>query len=193
MMAQIIRQLLEDSIAVKRRVIEAEIPNIELAVKAIVSSMKKGGKVLVFGNGGSAADSQHIAAEFVGRFKRERRALPAIALTANTSTLTALGNDYSYDYIFERQIEALGRKGDIALGISTSGNSNNCVAALKKAKEMGLFGIAFTGQGGGGMKRYARITIAVDSKDTPRVQESHITVGHIICQLVEDALCGLSR
>lgn len=149
-----------------------------------------GGKVLIFGNGGSAADSQHIAAELVGRFSKERRALPAIALTVNTSNLTAISNDYSYEDVFARQVEALGRPGDVAVGISTSGNSPNVVKALERAKAIGLSTEAWTGQRGGKCAQMAGIAFKAPSNDTPRIQELHITVGHVVCDLVEQALFG---
>jgi phosphoheptose isomerase len=188
MMRKDIELFINDSIAAKELVLKDEIGNIEQAAKAIIESLKAGKKLLVFGNGGSAADSQHIAAELVGRFKMERKALPAIALTANTSILTAIGNDYGYDVVFSRQIEALGLSGDVALGISTSGNSKNVIAALKKARSIGMKTIALCGGSGGDMKKEADIAIVVAAKDTPRVQESHIMIAHIICALVENEM-----
>jgi D-sedoheptulose 7-phosphate isomerase len=152
-----------------------------------------GGKVLLFGNGGSAADSQHIAAELVGRFARERRSLPAMALTVNTSNLTAIANDYSYEQVFARQVEGLGRAGDVAVGISTSGNSPNVVAALLRAKAAGLVTHAWTGSRGGKCAEVAAVAFKAPSDDTPRIQELHITVGHIVCDLVEEALFGGSK
>ena len=184
-MKNIIKAKIEENIETNEDLHKTQAENIEKAVKSIVSSFRNGGKVLVFGNGGSAADSQHIAAELVGRFKKERKALPAIALTTNTSILTAIGNDYGYDVTFSRQVEALGREGDVAIGISTSGNSRNVVAALKKAKSIGLKTIGLTGAAGGEMKGICDILIAPPSKNTPRVQESHILIAHIICELVE--------
>lgn len=157
------------------------------AAHAIATSFKQGGKLLLFGNGGSASDAQHVAAEFVSRFLRERQALPAIALTTDTSILTSIGNDYSYDRIFARQIEALGRPGDVALGISTSGGSPNVVAGLQLAQERGLVTVAVTGRDGGAVGRAASIHINVASPSTPRVQEVHRTLLHIICDLVEQA------
>lgn len=187
-MQNIITKLIKDSITVKEGLIGAEIKNIAECAKAIIHSLKSGGKLLIFGNGGSAADSQHMAAELVGRFKKERKGLPAIALTANTSTLTAIANDYGYDLSFSRQIEALGKRGDIALGISTSGNSKNVLDAVAKAKSAGLVTIGLTGSGGGRLKKECDITITVDSKDTPRVQESHLMICHILCELIENEL-----
>lgn len=177
---------LKDSIAVKESVAKDNLLAIESAAKAIIASLENGGKVLVFGNGGSAADSQHFAAELVGRFKKERRALGAIALSVNTSTLTAIANDYGYEASFSRQVEALGKKGDIAFGISTSGNSKNVISAIKKARELGLKTIGLLGCGGGELAKTCDISITVGSKDTPRVQESHITIIHILCELIED-------
>ena len=187
-MQKTIEAIIKDSIRTKEDILKGQVENIEKAAIAIIGSLRKGGKLLIFGNGGSAADSQHIAAELVGRFKLERRALGAIALTTDTSALTAIANDYGYDVVFSRQIEALGCKGDAALGISTSGNSKNVIEALKKAKSLGLKTIALLGGDGGGIKYEADISIIVASKDTPRVQESHAMIGHILCSLIEDGI-----
>ena len=176
-----------NSIRVKESVAKTQIPNIEAAAKAIIASLKGGGKVMVFGNGGSAADSQHFAAELVGRFKKERKALGAIALSVNTSTLTAIANDYGYEMSFTRQVEALCKTGDIAFGISTSGNSKNVIAAIKKARELGIKTIGLLGCGGGALQKECDISITVESNDTPRVQESHITIIHILCELIDDS------
>ncbi len=154
----------------------------------IVESLEAGGKVFFFGNGGSAADAQHLAAEFTGRYLRERRALPALALTANSSSVTAIGNDYGFDLVFARQLEALGANGDVAIGISTSGNSVNVIRALAVAKSKGLFAVALTGASGTGMRNVVDCTIRVPSDETPRVQECHILIGHIICEIVEQAI-----
>ena len=154
----------------------------------LTETLKRGGKILIAGNGGSAADAQHFASEILGRFKMERKALPAIALTTDTSVLTAIGNDYSFDRIFSRQVEGLGKQGDIFIGISTSGNSLNVIEALKKAKELGLKTVGFTGRDGGKMKELCDILLRVDSDNTPRIQESHIAVIHILCELVENSL-----
>jgi len=185
-MQKLIRDLIEESIKVKEGVLKGLTDDIKKAADAVIGSIGSGGKVLVFGNGGSAADSQHLAAELVGRFKKERRALPAIALTANTSTMTAMANDYSFDKIFAREIEALGKKGDIAVAISTSGNSKNVIEAVKKAKELGIKTIGLLGCGGGMLKELCDIPLVVASDSTPRVQESHVMIIHIICQIVED-------
>ena len=158
------------------------------AAAAIIDAFGRGGKLLLFGNGGSAADAQHVAAEFVGRFERERAALAAIALTTDTSILTSIGNDYSYDRVFVRQVEALGRPGDVAFGISTSGGSPNVLAALEAARAAGLQTIALTGGGGGAVGRAAAIHVNVPSTSTARVQEVHRTLLHVICDAVERAL-----
>ena len=183
-----IELFIKNSIAIKEILLKYQVENIEKAARAIIESLKGGKKLLVFGNGGSASDSQHIAAELVGRFKMERKALPAIALTANTSILTAIANDYGYDVVFSRQIEALGVRGDVALGLSTSGNSKNVIEALRCARSIGMKTIALLGGDGGNMKKEADISIVVATKDTPRVQESHILIAHIICALVEDGM-----
>jgi len=158
------------------------------AAAAIIDAFGRGGKLLLFGNGGSAADAQHVAAEFVGRFERERAALAAIALTTDTSILTSIGNDYSYDRVFVRQVEALGRPGDVAFGISTSGGSPNVLAALEAARAAGLQTIALTGGDGGAVGRAAAIHVNVPSTSTARVQEVHRTLLHVICDAVERAL-----
>ena len=181
-----IESAIKDSILTKEEILKSQADNIEKAALTIIDSIKKGGKLFIFGNGGSAADSQHIAAELVGRFKAERKPLAAIALTTDTSALTAIANDYGYDIVFSRQIEALASGGDVALGISTSGNSKNVIEAFKKAKALGLTRIALSGGDGGRMKNEADISIIIPSNDTPRVQESHIMIGHILCGLIEE-------
>jgi len=157
---------------------------------AIAASLKQGGSVLVFGNGGSAADAQHFAAELLGRYERERTAWPAVALTTDTSALTAIGNDYGFDRVFARQLEALGKKGDVAIGISTSGNSPNVLRALETARDRGLITVALTGKGGQAGS-IASHHIAVPEERTARVQEVHATVLHVICELVERELGSL--
>jgi D-sedoheptulose 7-phosphate isomerase len=152
-----------------------------------------GKKVLWCGNGGSAADSQHLAAELMGRFRRERRGLPSIALTTDTSVLTAIGNDYGYDKVFERQVAGLCVKGDVLVGISTSGNSRNVCAAIETARALGAFAIAFTGEGGGMMAKLADATLRVASKDTARIQEGHILCGHMLCDWIEQSICESER
>lgn len=189
-MKEKIENIINLSIDAKRKLLEKQLPNIENAIRSIQECFSKGGKLLIFGNGGSAADSQHIAAEFVGRFKLERRGMPALALTTNTSSITALSNDYGYEASFKRQIESLGKEGDIAIAISTSGNAKNVIEAVKSAKAKGLATIALTGKGGGALKPLCDIAIVVDSQDTARIQEAHILIGHIVVEIVESALSG---
>lgn len=189
-MKDTIIKIATDSIHAKEALIARETANIAKAAELIISSLKSGNKILVFGNGGSAADSQHMAAELVGRFKKERKAWPAIALTTNTSILTAVANDYSYDVIFARQIEALGKSGDTAIGISTSGNSKNVIEAIRKAKAMGVKTLSLTGGDGGKLACESDVSIIVPSKDTPRIQECHLLVIHMICEIVENALAA---
>lgn len=181
---------LQKSIEVKKRVIEESIPHLDTVVQTMMESMRNGHKLLIFGNGGSAADSQHIAAEFVSKFNMDRNALPAIALTTDTSILTSVSNDYSFKNIFSRQIEALGREGDVALGISTSGNSPNVINGIKKGKEMGMKTVGFTGQDGGELKDVVDYCFRVPSNSTPRIQEVHITIAHSICGIIEEQLCS---
>lgn len=183
-----IEEIIEESIAVKKGLIKSQSGAIEKAAEAMISALKAGGKIIIFGNGGSAADSQHIAAELVGRFLKERKGLPAIALTTNTSILTAIANDYSYNQVFSRQLDAVAQKNDVAIGISTSGKATNVIEAVELANKKGLVTVALTGGDGGGLAKVAKISIIVPSKSTPRIQEAHVTIGHIICQLVEDAL-----
>lgn len=187
-MEEIIKKLINDSMKVKEGLLKAEVRAIEKAAMAMIDTLKSGGKIIIFGNGGSAADSQHMAAELVGRFRKERRALSAVALTTNTSILTAIANDYGYDVSFSRQVEALGKRADTALGISTSGNSKNVLEAIIKAKSMGLVTIGLTGSSGGRLKNECDILIVVNSIDTPRIQESHLMICHILCDLIESAL-----
>ena len=158
------------------------------ASSMVLKSLRKGKKIILFGNGGSAADAQHIAAELTGRYKTERRGLPGIALTTDTSALTAIGNDYGYDRVFDRQIEAIASKGDLVLGISTSGNSPNVINALKLAKEMGCSTLGFSGRDGGQMNKFCDLNLIVPSKNTPRIQEMHILFGHTICQVIDNEL-----
>jgi D-sedoheptulose 7-phosphate isomerase len=168
----------------------SQYPALEQIAHEMTRALLSGKKVLWCGNGGSAADSQHLAAEMVGRFRRERRGMPSIALTTDTSILTAVANDYGYDDIFRRQVEALCVEGDIVVGISTSGNSRNICAALKEAREIGAFTVAFTGANGGNAGSLAHVSLCVPSKDTARIQEGHILCGHILCDWVEHALCA---
>ncbi len=182
-----VKQAFEKNIKTIQDTAETCSKEIELAIKLIEKCLKNKNKILLCGNGGSAAQSQHIAAEFVGRFMMERKALPAIALTTDTSILTAVGNDYGSDAVFERQVEALGSKGDVLIAISTSGNSPNIIKALKKAKDIGVKTIGLSGKNGGKMKG-CDVDIIVPSEHTPNIQEAHITILHIICELVEKEL-----
>ena len=186
-MKESIQQFLDESAQLITSIAKTPPLEIEQTSRAIITACQKGGKVLIFGNGGSAADSQHFAAELIGRFKKERQGLPAIALTTDSSILTALSNDYSFDCIFSRQIEALGQKGDVAIGISTSGKAKNVIAALKTARAKGLKTIALTGATGTNLKELTDITLLVASDNTPHIQEAHILVIHIICKIVEEA------
>ncbi len=192
-MKKTIEKIILSSIETKKRLIGPALDDIEKSVRMIEGSLLAGGKIFLFGNGGSAADSQHIAAEFVGRFKMERKALPALALTTNTSTITALANDYGYDASFKRQLEALGNRGDVALAISTSGNAKNVIEAVKEAKKMGIKTIALTGKRGGALTGFCDTSIIVESDDTARIQEAHILIGHIIAEILESALFVKSR
>ena len=160
---------------------------IKKACETAVATLKAGGKILLCGNGGSAADAQHIAAELTGRYKTERGALAGIALTTDTSALTAIGNDYGYEFVFSRQLEALGREGDLLIAISTSGNSGNVVKALELARKIGIKTIGLSGRTGGAMNELCELNLVVPSNDTPRIQEMHIMIGHIICQAIDDA------
>ena len=157
------------------------------ASTVVIDALKRGNKILLCGNGGSASDAQHISAELTGRYKTERKALAGIALTTDTSALTAIGNDYGYDRVFDRQVEALAREGDVLIGISTSGNSANVISALKLAKDMKCETIGFSGRDGGGMNEVCDINLVVPSDNTPRIQEMHILFGHTICHLVDEA------
>ncbi|MGE4294874.1 MAG: D-sedoheptulose 7-phosphate isomerase [Campylobacterales bacterium] len=157
------------------------------AAQACIEALKRGNKILLFGNGGSAGDAQHIAAELTGRYKKERRGLPAIALTTDTSALTAIGNDYGYDRVFDRQVEALAVKGDVLIGISTSGNSVNVIRALEAGREIGCVNIGLSGRDGGKMAALCDVNLIAPSNDTPRIQEIHIFAGHTLCHLIEAA------
>ncbi len=162
------------------------LPLIEKSAEICINSLNSGGKILLFGNGGSAGDAQHISAELSGRFKKERKALASLALTTDTSALTAIGNDYGYEYVFSRQIEALCNKNDVAIGISTSGNSANVIKALENAKKIGAKTITLTGKNGGVIGEMGDINIIIPSNNTPRIQEMHIMVGHMICALIDE-------
>ncbi len=186
-----IREMADESLNAKRRFFDESSPMVVRAAEMIISAMRAGGKLLVFGNGGSAADAQHIAAELAFKMGRERQALPAIALTTDTSLLTAISNDRHFDYIFARQIQAIGRKGDVALAISTSGNSPNVIAAVEQARSLEISTIGLLGKDGGKLASLVDLPLIVSHRETPRIQEVHITIGHIICQLIEDELCPL--
>jgi len=187
-----IKDIIKASIETKQKVLQNEelLKTIEKAVNAIVAAFKNGNRVYFCGNGGSAADAQHLAAEFSGRFYKDRKALPAEALHCNTSYLTAVANDYSYDVIYARLIDGIGERGDVLIGLSTSGNSANIIKAFESARQKGIITIGFTGLTGGVMKSISDYLINIPSADTPRIQESHIMAGHIICQLVEEKLFG---
>ena len=189
MSVDLFRSTLAETIALHRR-LEADPKPVLDAAAAIVDALARGGKLLLFGNGGSAADAQHVAAELVGRFTRERVALAAIALTTDTSVLTSVGNDYAFDRVFARQVEALGRSGDVALGISTSGASPNVVAALEAARALRMQTIALTGSDGGAVGRAAGIHLNVPSDITARVQEVHRTLLHVMCDIVERSVAS---
>ena len=187
-----IENIIQASIDVKHKMLAEPfiLTTIENIVDEIVDSLKNGGKILFCGNGGSAADAQHIAAELSGRFYTDRAPLYAEALHVNSSYMTAVANDYSYDVVYSRMIEGCGRKGDVLFGISTSGNSKNVLKALEVANEKGMITVGMTGDGGGKMKAICKYLLNVPSNDTPRIQESHILLGHIICQLVEEKMFG---
>lgn len=182
--------IISASIDTKQQVLKDELllQTINSCIHKIVTAFKNGNKVLFCGNGGSAADAQHLAAEFSGRFYTDRKALPAEALHCNTSYLTAVANDYSFDVIYSRIIDGIGQPGDVLIGLSTSGNSKNVIKAFETAKEKGMVTIGFTGITGGQLKPLSDYLINVPSADTPRIQESHILIGHIICQLVEEKI-----
>src|SRR5262252_3792390 len=184
MTPDILRMNLERSIDVHTRFMLESLPALTAAADALVSAYRAGRKALFFGNGGSAADAQHLAAEFVGRYLRSRRPLPALALTVNSSAVTAIGNDYGYEQVFARQLEALAVPGDAAVAISTSGNSASVVEAVLCARRLGLCTIGFTGESGGRLRGMVDILIAVPSTDTPRIQECHILAGHAFCDVI---------
>ena len=185
---KIIKQQLEDSIILKI-FLQNNTGILDTIAEQIIQVFRQGNKVVLFGNGGSASDAQHIAAELVGKFYLNRPSLPAISLTGNISALTAIANDISYADIFDRQVQGIVKKGDAVIGFSTSGNSENVIRGIAKAKQIGAVTIAFTGSGGK-LKELADYTLVVPSTDTPRIQEAHITAGHIICYLVEEAIFG---
>ncbi|MCD6303952.1 MAG: D-sedoheptulose 7-phosphate isomerase [Planctomycetes bacterium] len=183
-----IRRRFSESAGVTAATGDALAERIAQAAGMVIESLQAGGTVLVFGNGGSAADAQHIAAELVGRFLDDRRALPAVALTTDTSILTSVGNDYGFEDVFVRQVEALASPGDVAVGLSTSGNSPNVVAALDRARQLGCRTIALTGAGGGRCAEVADVLLDVPGGSTPRIQEAHVVIYHVLCELIEDAM-----
>ena len=185
---EIIESQIRASAELKRKMADTAVDSMLKAIESVIHALQSGGKVLLCGNGGSAADSQHIAAELVGRFKKDRKGMPAIALTTDTSILTSIANDFGYEKVFQRQVEALGEEGDALIGISTSGRSKNVVLAIQKAREMGIVTIALIGEATGPVSDAADMTVSIPSTDTPRIQEGHITFGHILCDLVERAV-----
>ncbi len=187
-MQDAIRSELKESIEVKNLVLRSLAPQIETAAKIMIGALRAGNKILFFGNGGSAADSQHLAAELVGRYRKDRGALAALALSTDTSIMTALSNDYGFETIFARQVEGLAKSGDVAVGISTSGNSRNVLEGLERARQLGCKLIGLLGCDGGRIAEVVDVSIIVPCKNTPRIQESHITIGHILCSLVEKEL-----
>ena len=187
-MEDLIRDQLEESRRVKQLVADTLVPEILAIAELMIASLRGGGLVAFCGNGGSAADSQHLAGELISRFRRERNAFRGLALTTDTSILTAIGNDYGFDRVFARQVQGLMREGDVLVSLSTSGNSANCLAAVEVAREQKVHTVAFTGASGGKLKDVVDVCLCVPSNDTPRIQESHITIGHIICDIIEIAL-----
>jgi D-sedoheptulose 7-phosphate isomerase len=186
----ILRKNIQSSIEVHSRILEACLPALSAAAETLISAYRAGRKAIFFGNGGSAADAQHLAAEFLGRYLLERHPLPALALHANTSAVTAIANDYGYETVFARQLQALAAPGDVAVAISTSGNSGNVLEAIAVARKMGVATIGLTGAKGGRMREMVDVLIAAPSNDTPRIQECHILVGHALCDAVEQALAA---
>ena len=184
-MQSIIKHEFSEHIKVSIETIKSIGKPIEIAAKFCIDSLKNGNKILIFGNGGSAADAQHIAAELVGRYKTERKGIPAIALTTDTSAITSIANDYGYLHVFDRQVEALANKDDVAIGISTGGSSTNVISALKLANDFGCKTIGLSGKGGGEFNSLCDVNIIVPSEDTPRIQEMHIVIGHTICHLID--------
>ena len=187
-MKEEIVQVFQESADLKLRFIQQNVEVLRQVVKIVVAAFKAGNKVLLFGNGGSAADAQHIAAEFINRFLIERPPLPAIALTTDTSILTSISNDYGYADSFSKQIKALGKEGDVAIGISTSGSAANVLKAVKVAREMGLKTVGLTGMDGGELAKIVDLAIIVNSQVIPRIQEVHITIGHVLCEMVDRML-----
>ncbi len=187
-MEKIIQKRFKESAEVKSRFLKENLSKLLEVIKLISHTFEAGNKVFLFGNGGSAADAQHIAAEFVNRYIMDRPPLPAIALTTDTSVLTSISNDMAFNEIFSRQLKALGKEGDVAVGLSTSGNSSNVIKAFEVAQEMGMRTVALTGNDGGALSKIADLTLVVSSSSTPRIQETHILVGHLLCEMVEHQL-----
>ena len=187
---RIVEDSIRESLAVKQALLDDQrlVRLIARVGRVCVTALGQGHRILLFGNGGSAADAQHIAAELVGRFRRERPGLPALALTTNTSALTAIGNDYAFETVFARQVEAHGGKGDVAIGISTSGNAANVLRGIATARAKGLVTVGLTGKNGGALKEQARYCLCVPSEATPRIQEAHILIGHVLCEIIEGRL-----
>jgi len=185
-----IEEIIKDSIETKQKFLEERrnLDKIRQIAEVCITTFKNGGKVLLCGNGGSASDAQHIAAELSGRFQYDRPPLYAEALHVNTSYITAVGNDYGYEYIYSRMVEAAGKKGDVLIGISTSGNSANVIKAIEKANDIGMYTFGFSGQGGGLLEEKSKLNIQVPSNNTARVQETHILIGHIICEIIENQM-----
>jgi D-sedoheptulose 7-phosphate isomerase len=182
-----IKNDLNESINLLQDTINHHLPNIEKIAQVFINCLKKGNKILLFGNGGSASDAEHIAAELIGRFEKNRRALAALSLTTNTSNITAIANDFGFENVFSKQIEGLAKKGDVAVGISTSGNSRNIIKGILTAKHMGLTTVCLTGGKGGQLAKISDVSLIINSSRTCRIQELHITISHIICSLVENA------
>jgi len=192
MTENILRSNIERSIEVHSKLTSACLSALTAAANALISAYRSGHKALFFGNGGSSTDAQHLAAEFLGRYLRERSPMPAVALADNTAAVTAIANDYGYEHVFSRQLQALAVPGDVAVGISTSGNSKNVIEAIRSARKLGLYTIGMTGASGGQMRDLVAALIAVPSDETPRIQECHILVGHALCDVVEHAMANSS-
>jgi D-sedoheptulose 7-phosphate isomerase len=190
MTENILRTNIEQSIEIHSRLLSACLQAMTSAADALIAAYRSRRKALFFGNGGSAADAQHLAAEFLGRYLRDRDPMPAIALDANTSAVTAIANDYGYEHVFSRQLQALATRGDVAIGISTSGNSPSVIEAVKVARQLGLFSIGLTGASGGKLLGLVDVLIAVPTKETPRIQECHLLVGHALCDAIEQAVAA---
>ena len=192
-MIEHIQRTFRDSISVKDAFVARYADQIAEVAKKLITAFKKGHKVLLFGNGGSATDASHLAGELVNRFQRDREGLPALSLTCDQSVLTSISNDYDFQEVFSRQLRALGQKGDVAIAISTSGNSPNVLRAVEAAKPLGIITVGFTGKDGGKLATMVDHAFIVPSNSTPRIQETHITLGHVLCELVEDALFPANR